>query len=61
MSKAIFLDICYAVATRNRYFQRGVNAAGVPSFTTLQKVTIIVCMLGYEGPANHLDEYICMS
>jgi hypothetical protein len=40
--------------------QRRVNAAGVPSFTTLQKVTVAVRMLSYGGPGDHLDEYICM-
>jgi hypothetical protein len=60
MMKAIFLDISHAVAMRNRYFQRRVNAAGVSSFTILQKVTVVVHMLAYGGPADRLDEYIHM-
>jgi hypothetical protein len=58
MMKAMFLDINHAVAMRNRYFQRRVNAVGVPNFTTLQKVAVTVHMLVYEGPADRLDEYI---
>jgi hypothetical protein len=60
MSKTMFLDISHAIATRNRYFLRRVNAAGVQSFTTLQKITIAVRMLAYGGPADRLDEYIRM-
>jgi hypothetical protein len=58
--KAMFLDIRHMVATRNQYFQRRVNAAGVARFTTLQKVTVTVHMLAYEGHADRLDEYIRM-
>ena len=42
------------------YFQWKSNAAGVPGFTTLQKVTAVVRMLAYGGPADRLDEYIRM-
>jgi hypothetical protein len=60
MLKVMFFDISHAVAIRNRYFRRRVNAARVPGFTTLQKVIIVVHMLAYGGPADPLDEYICM-
>jgi hypothetical protein len=60
MLKAMFLDISHAIATRNQYFRRRVNAAEVPSFTTLQKVTVAMCMLAYGGPTDRLDEYIRM-
>jgi hypothetical protein len=60
MTKAMLLDISHAVAMRNRHFQRRVNAAGVSSFTTLQKATVAVRMLAYGGPADRLDEYIRM-
>lgn len=60
MTKVMFIDICHAVARRNRYFQRTLNAAGVPGFSTIQKVTAALRMLAYGGPADRLDEYIRM-
>jgi hypothetical protein len=60
MCKAMFIDICHAVAKRNVYFQRRMNAAGLHGFATVQKVTTTVCMLAYGGPADRLDEYFCM-
>jgi hypothetical protein len=58
MTTTMFIDICHSVAMRNRYFQRTCNAARVPGFSTIQKVTTTICMLVYGGPVNHLDEYI---
>src|SRR6266540_6440688 len=60
MTKHMFLDICHAVSARNDYFKRKVNAAGLPGFTTVQKVTTSLCMLAYGGPADRLDEYFHM-
>jgi hypothetical protein len=60
MTKAMFIDIYHSVARRKRYFQRTQNAAGVPGFTTIQKVAAAVRMLAYGGPADRLDEYIRM-
>ena len=60
MCKAMFLDICHAVAARNDYFKRKSNAAGLPGFATVQKVTAALRLLAYGGPADRLDEYIRM-
>jgi hypothetical protein len=60
MCKAMFIDICHAVAERNAYFHRRLNAAGLPSFATVQKVMTAVHMLVYGGPADRLDEYFHM-
>jgi hypothetical protein len=45
MCKAMFIDICHAVTERNVYFHRRLNAVGLPSFATVQKVTVVVRML----------------
>jgi hypothetical protein len=58
--KSNVFDICHTVATRKQYFQRRVNVDGVSTFTTLQKITVIVHMLIYRGHVDRLDEYICM-
>jgi hypothetical protein len=60
MTKEMFIDISHVVAKRNSYFQRTFNAAGLPGFTTIQKVTVAIRILGYGGPAHHLDVYIRM-
>jgi hypothetical protein len=60
MTKEMFIDISHAVAKRNSYFQRTFNAAGFPGFATIQKVTAVIQILGYGGPADRLDEYIHM-
>jgi hypothetical protein len=60
MCKAMFIDICHAVAERNVYFHRRVNAVGLPGLPTIQKVTATVHMLAYGGPTDRLDEYIRM-
>ena len=60
MSTAMYLDICHAVSAKNKYFQRKVNAAGLPGFATVQKVTAALRMLAYGGPADRLDDYIRM-
>ena len=60
MSTAMFLDICHAVSAKNKYFERKVNAAGLPGFATVQKVTAALRMLAYGGPADRLDDYIRM-
>jgi hypothetical protein len=60
MKTTMFIDICHSIARRNHYFQRTCNAAGVPGFSTIQKVSAVVRMLAYGGPADHLDEYIRM-
>jgi hypothetical protein len=60
MSTAMFLDICHAVLAKNKYFERKVNAAGLPGFATVQKVTAALRMLAYGGPADRLDDYIRM-
>jgi hypothetical protein len=36
----MFIDICHEVASNNLYFMRRPNAAAVPRFSTVQKVTI---------------------
>jgi hypothetical protein len=41
----------------NEYFQRRPNAAGVPEFSTIQKVIIALHMLAYGGTVDRLDEY----
>ena len=56
----MFLDICHAIAARNDYFKRKSNATGLPGFATVQKVTAALRLLAYGGPADRLDEYICM-
>ena len=58
MCKAMFIDICHAVAARNDYFKRKPNAAGLPGFTTVQKVTVALRLLAYGGCADRLVEYI---
>jgi hypothetical protein len=58
--KSNVFDICHTVATRKQYFQQRVNVDGVSTFTTLQKITVIVHMLIYGGHVDRLDEYICM-
>jgi hypothetical protein len=60
MCKAMFIDICHAATKRNVYFHQRLNAAGLPGFATVQKITAIVHMLAYGGPANQLDEYFRM-
>ena len=60
MSTAMYLDICHAVSAKNKYFERKVNAAGLPGFATVQKVTAALRMLAYGGPADRLDDYIRM-
>jgi len=60
MCKAMFIDICHAVAARNDYFKRKPNAAGLPGFTTVQKVTVALRLLAYGGCADCLVEYIRM-
>jgi hypothetical protein len=60
MTKEMFIDISHAVAKRNSYFQRTSNAAGLPGFATIQKVTATIRILGYGGPVDRLDEYILM-
>jgi hypothetical protein len=56
----MFIDIYHAIAEKNAYFHWRLNAAGLPSFATLQKVTAAVHMLAYGGPADRLDEYFRM-
>jgi hypothetical protein len=56
----MFIDICHAVATRNDYFKRKPNAAGLLRFATVQKVTASLCMLSYGGSADRLDKYFRM-
>jgi hypothetical protein len=60
MSKEMFIDISHAVAQRNTYFERTSNAAGLLGFTTIQKVTAVIRILGYGGPADRLDKCIRM-
>jgi hypothetical protein len=60
MTKEMFIDISHVVAKRNSYFQRTFNVAGFPGFATIQKVTAVIQILGYGGPADRLDEYIRM-
>ena len=60
MTKHMFLDICHAVSVRNDYFKRKVNAAGLPGFTTVQKVTASLRIVAYGGPADLLDKYFHM-
>jgi hypothetical protein len=56
MCKAMFIDICHAVAARNVYFKRKPNAASLSGFATVQKVTAALRMLAYGGSADRLDE-----
>jgi len=56
----MFLDICHAVSAKNDYFKRKCNAAGLPGFTTIQKVTAALRILAYGGAADRLDEYFHM-
>jgi hypothetical protein len=56
----MFIDICHVVTERNVYFHRRLNAVGLPSFATIQKVTVVVRMLAYGGPTDRLDEYFRM-
>jgi len=60
MTKHMFLDICHAVSAKNDYFKRKCNAAGLPGFTTVQKVTAALRILAYGGAADRLDEYFHM-
>jgi len=60
MMKHMFLDICHAVSAKNDYFKRKCNAAGLPGFTTVQKVTAALRILAYGGAADRLDEYFHM-
>jgi nicotinic acid phosphoribosyltransferase len=60
MCKAMFIDICHAVAARSDYFKRKPNAAGLSRFTTIQMVIAALRMLAYGGSADCLDEYFRM-
>jgi hypothetical protein len=60
MPKAMFIDICHGVAESIPYFQRTSNAAGLPGFSTIQKVTTAIRKLAYGGSADRLDKYIRM-
>jgi hypothetical protein len=60
MTKEMFIDISHVVAKRNSYFHRTSNDAGLPGFATIQKVTTVIQILRYRGPADRLDEYIRM-
>jgi hypothetical protein len=60
MCKAMFIDICHAVVARNDYLKRKPNAVGLPGFTTVQKITVVLRILAYGGSADLLDEYFRM-
>ena len=56
----MFHNICQALEAANPYFRQSYNAANVPGFHTIQKVTAAIRMLAYGGPADSLDEYLRM-
>jgi hypothetical protein len=60
MTKHTSLDICHVISMRYDYFKRKCNAAGLPGFATMQKVTTALRVLAYGGPADCLDEYLHM-
>jgi hypothetical protein len=60
MTKAMFHNICQTLEAANPYFGQSYNAANVPGFHTIQKVTVAIRMLAYGGPADSLDKYLRM-
>lgn len=54
----MFLRILEKIKVHDEYFQHKINAAGVVGCSSLQKMTVALRMLAYEGPADGLDEYM---
>ena len=60
VSKNLFIRIMYDLYTRYPYFQQQYDAAGLPSFSPLQKCTAAIRQLAYGITGDAFDEYVRM-
>ncbi|KAH9607977.1 hypothetical protein KSS87_009667 [Heliosperma pusillum] len=58
MRRPLFLRVVNGVQAANDYFEDGPDATGRDSFTSLQKCTMSIRMLGYGDSADRIDEYL---
>jgi hypothetical protein len=58
MRESLFNKIVDACEINMRYFKRKRNAAGLIGFSVHQKISAVMCILGYGNPANYVDEYL---
>jgi hypothetical protein len=57
MSKDVFLRILDAVQGKDVYFKQKTDAARIPGFSALQKISIAILQLGYGVLADALGEF----
>ncbi|XP_042065468.1 uncharacterized protein LOC121808980 [Salvia splendens] len=56
--RPLFLRIVNALSSRYEYFQLHTNATGKIGLSPLQKCTVVVRQLTYEGTTDMFDEYL---
>jgi hypothetical protein len=61
MQQSLMLEIEDKVSAANDFFKQRRDSAGVLGFSSRQKCTVGLRMLAYGGPADFLDEGLCMS